>query len=173
VISEEAAMTRPRQRIRPARTGRSARRDGLQTLELVLVLPILMLVSIALFQFAVLMLVEQAVTHAATAGAREAGKGADADELVDVVEAILAPHAIKIGPHASLTLEDPTASPPIDQRGSLACPPPSTPLLDSDEVRVTVCLDLTSKPLLNALKSYGIDLMGKRFRISSVVKKEE
>ncbi len=58
-------------------------------------------------------------------------------------------------------------------RGSLACPPPSTPSIESDEVRVTVCLDLTSKPLLNALKSNGIDLMGKKFRISSVVKKEE
>ena len=166
-------MVRPPERTRPARTGRFRRRHGLQTLELVLVLPILMLVTIGVFQFAVLMLVQQAVTHAATVGAREAGKGADVEELVDVVEAILAPHDIKIGPHASVTLEDPTATSPVEQRGSLACPPPSTPSLDSDEVRVTVCLDLTSKPLLNALKSNGIDLMGKRFRISSVVKKEE
>jgi hypothetical protein len=142
------------------------------TIQVVVVLPILVLMTVAIVQFGIIVVVEQAVAHAATVGAREAGKGADADDLICVVETVLASHCIQIGPKASLVLEDPTADLPVEQRGAVPCCPPSGPSLDPDEVRVTVCVDLSKKPFLNALKCVGVDLAGRRFAASSVVKKE-
>ena len=169
----------------PRRHGKSSvfrgrrRRKGSQTLEVVFVLPILLLASIATIQFGVAMVVAQAVSHAATVGAREAGKmadtvapGVDMDELEKVIEAVLAPHGITIGAHASFVLEDPTAAVPVDQRGTLPCGHPTTPTVHPSEVRVTVCVDLSKRPFLNCLKSVGVDFTGKRFSATSLVKKE-
>ncbi len=153
-------------------TKRWSRRRALATLQVVLVLPILVLMTVAIIQFGILILVEQAVTHAATVAAREAGKGADVDQLACVVETMLCPHNVKLGPNASLVLEDLEADTPVEQRGTLPCTAPSTPSLDADEVRVTVCVELSKKPFLNALKCVGLDLAGRRFSVSSVVKKE-
>lgn len=161
--------------IDPRRTrARSERRRGMQTLEVVLILPLLLLMTIAIFQFGIMMLVQQAVTQASTVAAREAGKGADIDELVEVINRVLSPHGIVIGVDASVRLEDSEiVIPPADQqRGDLQCDSPSSPLLGPHEVRVTVCVDLTTKPMLNALRSYGVDFRCKRFQISSIVRKE-
>ena len=141
-------------------------------MELLFVLPVLLLTFLAAFQFGVTMLIEQAVTHAATVGAREAGKGGDIDDVVCVVETIMSVHDIRIGPCASVVLEDPTAATPVEQRGAFSCTPPASPALSENEVRVTVCVDLTKKPFLNALRPFGIAACGSRFVVSSVVKKE-
>jgi hypothetical protein len=142
------------------------------SLEVVCVLAILILVTVAALQFGVLLVVEQSIAHAATVSAREAGKGADMDDLVCTVESVLAPHGIVIGPHASVVLEDPEAETPVDRRGTFPCCPPSEPSVDSDEVRVTVCVDLGKKPFFSALCAFGVNLAGKRLAISSLVKKE-
>ena len=144
----------------------------MQTLEVVLVLPILLLVSLAIFQFGILVLVQQSVAHAATVTAREAGKGANVDELVGVADEILGPHCIAIGGAAAVVLEDVVAAQAIEYRGSLACNPPVEPLIYADQVRTTVCVDLVQRPFLTAIKAYCIDFSGKRFEISSAVKKE-
>lgn len=148
------------------------RRRGSITLEVALILPILLIVLIATIQYAVFTVIEQGVVHAAAVGAREAGKGATIDELVCVVEHVLAPHGIRVGAHASVMLEDPEASPPVQQRGTFPCCPATSPTLDAGEVRVTVCVDLGGKPFLNALKYIGMDYTGKPFGISSLVRKE-
>ncbi len=142
-------------------------------------LPILLIASIATIQFGIAMVVSQAVSHAATVGAREAGKmanmgapGVDMDELEMIVSKVLATHGLIIGPDASVVLEDPTAPIPVDQRGTLPCAPPSAPTVHPSEVRVTVCVDLSARPFLNCLTSFGIDFAGKRFSASSLVKKE-
>ncbi len=142
-------------------------------------LPILLAVSIATIQFGIAMVVTQAVSHAATVGAREAAKmanmgapGVDMDEVEQVVSAVLATHALIIGPDASVVVEDPTAPVPIAQRGTFPCTPPATPAIHPTEVRVTVCVDLSARPFLNALTSIGIDFAGKRFQASSLAKKE-
>ena len=151
---------------------RGDRRRGVQTLEVIVVLPIVIITTFAVFQFGIAMVVEQAVTHAATVGAREAGKGADIDELVVVVEEVLFPHGITIGTDASVVLEDPMAPSPVEQRGTVTCDPPLAPTLGVDEVRVTVCVDLGASPFLNALTSYGINFAGKQFTVSSAVRKQ-
>ncbi len=156
------------------RRNRTARRRGVSTFESILVLVVLIIASFAAFQFGLALIVKQTVSHAATVAAREAAKQspADADELVCVVNRILQEYRLQIGPDVSLVLEDPTALVPIDQRGSLTCVPPATPVLDGDEVRVTVCVSLTGGPFVNILKFYGIDYTGRTFVISSVAAKE-
>ncbi len=144
----------------------------MQTLEVVLVLPILLLVSLAVFQFGILVLVQQSVTHAATVSAREAGKGANVVEVAAAVETVLRPHCLTVGPGVAVVLEDPLALPPVQKRGVLTCNPPAAPPPRADEVRTTVCVNLTQKPFLRALEAYCIDFTGKRFEISSLVGKE-
>jgi hypothetical protein len=156
--------------VRPIRT---ARRRGVSTFESILVLVVLIIASFAAFQFGLALIVKQTVSHAATVAAREAAKEATADELVCVVNRVLQEYRLEIGPDVSLILEDPTAVVPIEERGNAAlCDPPATPVLDPDEVRVTVCVSLTGGPFVNILKFYGIDFTGRTFEISSVATKE-
>lgn len=151
---------------------RNRRRDGSITLEVALILPLLVLLTIATIQFAVFTTVEQAVVHAATVAAREAAKGASVDELVRVVETVLAPHGVAIGDSASVRLEDPQVPSGAGQRGSFPCEPAAVPSAPaSGEVRVTVSLDMGKKPFLNALKYIGIDHSGQPLSISSLAKK--
>jgi hypothetical protein len=153
------------------RRSRASRR-GATTFESILVLIVLIIASFAVFQFGLALIVKQAVSHAATVAAREAAKGADADELVQVVDRVLEGHQIKIGRDAALLLEQGPSPGQRRVRGDLPCDGPEQPEIDNDEVRVTVCVNLTARPFLNILKAYGIDFRGRTFEISSVVTKE-
>jgi hypothetical protein len=147
---------------------RAARRRGVSTFESILVLVVLIIASFAAFQFGLALIVKQAVSHAATVAAREAAKGADADELICVVNRVLQEHRLQIGTDMSLLLEVGPPPNPAEMRGMFPCTAPATPVLSFDEVRVTVCVDLTSGPFVNILKFYGIDFTGRKFEISSV-----
>ncbi|MEQ8789775.1 MAG: pilus assembly protein [Pirellulaceae bacterium] len=140
----------------------------METLQLIIALPLLVIVLFAAFQYGVLVLVQGAVTHAATVGAREAGKGVDTPTIVAAVNEVLSVHGIAIGPDATVIVERPIV--PDDVVGGLPCNAPAAPLLGPDDVRVTVCVDLTTAPLLNCLTAFdlGLDFTGKRFEISSV-----
>lgn len=148
---------------------RRTRRRGLTSIELILVLVVLILATFVSFQFAFALIVKQAVVHAATVAAREAAKGASEAELHEDIETLLSGHGITIGPNASFILEDPTPGP---LQGLLPCTPPATPIIDGDEVRVTICVSLTVDPILNILEPYGIDYTGKTFAISAVATRE-
>tara|TARA_B100000809_G_scaffold224700_1_gene235057 strand:- start:81 stop:506 length:426 start_codon:yes stop_codon:yes gene_type:complete len=141
-------------------------------MEVVMVLFLLILVSFAMFQFTTAMIIKQTVVHSATVGAREAAKDPDIDELADIVDKVLAVHNIEIGTDASIVLEDPAATLPVQKKGTLTCDPPIVPVLEPDEVRVTICVSFSAAAFMNPLKSYGADFTGKKFTISSVAKKE-
>jgi hypothetical protein len=147
-----------------------ARRRGAVTFESVLVLFVLIMASLGAVQFGLALIVKQAVSHAATVAAREAAKGADADELVCVVERILAGHLIEIGDQATLVFEDAGLAP--QTRGTLPCPPPDEPEIEGDEVRVTVCVSLDAPPFVNILSPYGVDFAGRTFTVSSLATRE-
>jgi hypothetical protein len=123
-------------------------------------------------QFGLALIVKQAVAQAAIVAAREAGKGADLDELESAIESVLAGHQIEIGDDASFVLEDAPNDPTPQQRGNLECMPPASPTLSSDEVRVTICVSLNAHPFLNILQSYGIDFADHEFSLSSVAPRE-
>lgn len=151
----------------------SRRRRGGLTLEFLLIFLILVVAVFASFQFGIAMVIRQAISHSATVAAREAGKFADADELVEVVNQILCVHQLAVGDDVSVILEDPeNLDEPVAIRGNVACDPPPEPLLVEHAVRVTVCVRLDSAPFYNALSCYGIDFSGKHFQFSSVVLKE-
>jgi hypothetical protein len=142
------------------------------TLQVVLVLPILIIASIAIIEVGFVVTLRQAVYHAATVAAREAAKGGDIDHMVCVVNAILRPHNLAVGDAVGVVLEDVTADPPIVQAGLPTCSPPTSPALNGNEVRVTVCLDLTNYPVSNTLSAFGICAGGCCIRASSVTQKE-
>jgi hypothetical protein len=152
-------------------SNRRQSRRGVATVELVMVLIVLILATFVTFQFGIALIVKQAVAHAATVAAREAAKVNPAGlvELRDDIERVLAGHQIVMGPNASFILENPS---PQMQVGDLVCMPPATPVLDADEVRVTICVSLTAHPILNILENYGIDFTGKTFTISAVATRE-
>jgi len=153
------------------------RRRGGLTLEMILLLPILILSSLAIIQFGIAMTVDQAVTHAATVAAREAAKGVtDIDDLGEIVELALEAHDIKIGDQANIVLEVGAASPVSSKGpgdGGPDCSPPSGPTLAADELRVTVCVDMSKRPYLNVMGAFGLDFSNKVFTVSAVSKVEQ
>lgn len=155
----------------PAIRRRRSQRRGVYTIEIVLVLFVLVLATFVSFQFGIALIVKQAVAHAATVAAREAAKAnpATLPELEQIIERVMAGHQIAVGSEMSFVVENPNPQP---LQGTLPCTPPATPVLDGDEVRVTVCLSLTAHPILNILDAYGIDFTGKTFAISAVATRE-
>jgi hypothetical protein len=148
---------------------RRHRRRGTSAIELIGVLVVLIVATFVSFQFGIALIVKQAVAQASIVAAREAAKGATIAEIENSIEQVLAGHQITIGSDASFVLENPTVQP---KAGALMCSPPSTPTIDGDEVRVTLCVSLTAHPILNILKVYGIDFAGRTFSISSVATRE-
>jgi len=139
---------------------------GVSTIELILVLVVLILATFVSLQFGIALIVKQAVAHAATVATREAAKGVGVSELECLINRILAGHQITIGTNASFVLEEGAVVHP--QVGTPTFTPPTVTVpLDSDEVRVTLCVNLTAHPILNILSNYGIDYTNRKFIISS------
>ncbi len=150
-------------------------RRGAIALELILTLPILVVLFVATFEYGMLMILQPAVTHAATVGAREAGKCSDIELVARVVQSIVGVNCITISDApdsgTKVILEDGTKGTTEFGDPNLDCQTPSNPL-NPDEVRVTVCVDLEATPLCDPLGAFGFSLFGCRFQVSSLVKKE-
>lgn len=151
-------------------------RRGAATLELILVVPILLIVLIFSIQFGIVAIYQATVTHSATVAAREAGKGADFETILDVVQQVLDVHGIDMElpgtpepDDIKLVLEDHGAS--NEEYGSLSCTLPGN-ALQSDQVRVTVCVDLSATRFCDALAPWGLTFAGRTFKASSLVMKE-
>ena len=151
-------------------------RRGVVTLELILVLPILVVTFIAMYEFTIVLIVNPAITHAATVAAREAGKGADVDELAEVVQAVIGVNCITVsdagGSGIKIVLEDGAALTTMFGDPDLVCETPPN-ALNPDEVRVTLCVEYEATPVCNALRDFGFSLFGRFFWASSLVKKEQ
>lgn len=188
-------MKSPRQRRRY--------RNASVTLEFILILPFLVVTLLAIAQYSVALLIRQSLTHAATVGAREAGKYEDIEEVARVVDAVLdGAHNIDVAtvtvPGGAPPLEDTVtavadsgirivmevgqpdaagrnATPYYFGDTNVTCNPPATPVVQSDEVRVTVCIDLGRSPMCNWLFSFSpdyVDFSNRYFSVSSLVRKE-
>lgn len=157
-------------------------RRGVATLELILVLPILLIVLVVSVQFGMITLYQAAVAHSATVAAREAGKCADFDTVVNAVQHIVDVHGIEIsninGSGTKVTMDryggvdenDDPLDPIVDYYGdlSLTCPPPANDP-QFGEIRVTVCVDLAATKFCDALAPWGLSFLGRTFRASSLV----
>lgn len=154
----------------PLRPSQRRRRRGGITLEAIIVILILLIATLAVFQFGFAMVVRQTTAHAATVAAREAAKGAEAAELSEIIDAVFLAHDIQIGDGASFVLEQ-GVLPPV-MLGDVDCMPPDSPTVNSDEVRVTVCVAMDQAPFINPLGPLGASFTGKTFQATSLVKTE-
>jgi len=132
-------------------------------------LMILLIAILGVFQFGSVMLFKQTVMHACIVGSRESAKGASTDEVEDSINAILANHALEIGDRATFRIEGLGAD---VIRGTLDCPALDSPVVDSDEVRVTICVDIGRRPFWNPLRFFGVDLTGRTMTVYSAAPKE-
>ncbi len=152
-----------------------SRRRGVGTLELILALPMLVIVLVAIFEFTMLMILQSTVTHSATVGAREAGKDAQMDELVEIVQAMVAPNCIVIsdepGSGTMIVLESGNGD--ITKFGdpTMNCTLPPNPV-NPDEMRVTVCVSTSATGICDALGDLGFSIWGRCLQASSLVQRE-
>jgi hypothetical protein len=152
-------------------------------------LPVLIIVTLAIFQFGILMLIYQAVVTAAVEGAREAGKGGNVNAVASVVNQILVPHGVVVtsaSTDANIIVEQsqPPAAPTVTMLNGNPCYPPTGVPLSTihRETRVTFSLSLvpqgaasawgTRQGVPNWLSVFGFSLVGKRFEVSSLVRTE-
>ncbi len=166
-----------------ARFGRqNSGRRGVVTLEFILVFPILLIVTVAGFEFGILVLVNQAVASSAVEGAREAAKiGTTPDEVAETVQQYLVVHGVIFTTNgtnnadpARVTIEGDlvTGDPFMGQRGNTTIPcTPNGTVPATDEVRVTVCVNVTNaaglSPVPDLLEAFGFSLQGRVFEVSS------
>jgi len=116
-------------------------------------------------------------------------KGEPIDVIGRVVDNVLIVHCLDIadengdpipnsGMRVLLETGDPLGGSPLVQSfgdASVECDVPDGPDVQPDEVRVTVCIDLSKPPMCNFLFNFGLTELtfeGKRLVISSLVKKE-
>lgn len=162
------------------RTCRSRR--GIEVLEIILALPVLLIATIALIELGVLMVFDQTVVTASTKGAREAGKGANITEIRDVVNTFLGVHGVAITEASNtgnIVLEVGTAGGPVvTSVNSNPCTPPGPAVVDG-EVRVTVGVELLNPlfpseapPVPDALATFGFSLSGRSLKSSTLVRQE-
>jgi Flp pilus assembly protein TadG len=160
----------------------TAGRRGVETLEVVLALPVLLIATIAVFEFGFLILVHQAVTTAAVEGVREAAKDQSTTEATALeVQRILGVHEMSFATTGTNTTDDVRVvverfGSPTDQVGntSLLCSPQGITLLPN-QIRVTVCIRMTNangRPVPNWLSSLGFTLVDRRLEASALASAE-
>lgn len=163
----------------------AARRRGAVSLEFIFGVMILTLLTWGIVEYGVLMLCRHSVAQAATLAAREAAKMPDdvtANVAAqDTVTGVLQPlHQLPLQPGVGdsgvvLILE--YGDDPVQETGDpnlfAVSDPPANPLTPAD-VRVTVCVDMTAGPMINALSIFGSgsSYLGKVFRATAVCQKE-
>lgn len=163
---------------------RESRRRGALVLEMLLAVPILVALLVAAVQYMAVIVVESAITQASIVGAREAGKAATVQQIVDSMNVVLAAHNIQLnsaGSGTKIVIENrPGATTTIESYGDsgLTCVPPTTPstatIVSANEVRVTLCVAFSApksngKPLIGPYNAFGFMFGNRKFQTSSVV----
>ena len=164
---------------------RRNRRGGSVTLEFIMAFPILFIATLAIFEFGILMLVEQAVVTAAIEGSREGAKlGATTDCVAKKVQSILGVPCLVFDTMMSqpnsgdaLVIIEDGSGLISGERGNLSIQcTPEGPVPSSRQIRVTVCVPVTDisgcKPVPDWLSYFGFSLQNKVFRVSSVANLE-
>ena len=157
-----------------------AGRRGVVTLESILVLPPLLILVVAVLEFGIAMQVLQAVTVASLEGARAAAReNATTNSVAERVSEFLAVHDIAFSTTATNTsdavrvvVEGTTVS---GERGntSIPCTANGAVLLPANQVRVTVCIQMTDpslsdRPVPDWLSSFGFTTANRQIEVSSI-----
>jgi hypothetical protein len=131
---------------RPAHPETKTRR-GFQTLELLFVLPLVLVLFVAALQYGRASVIQSAMTQAATVASREAGKGADVQDIARAVNGVLAPYGIEIDDSADsglkIVLQDGCGQP--TQYGDPNWALPEASSVQPDEVLTSVCMKFSAR----------------------------
>ena len=156
-------------------------RRGLLTLEMLFVLPFVLLLFVAALQYGRALVIHSAMTQAATVAAREAGKGADVEDIARAANCILASHGIEIngvaGSGLKIVLHDGCRS--ATQYGDPNWALPDSPSLRPEEVLATVCMKFNarhtdgSRVVANTFGLLGAAFQDDQFCVRCLVKKQD
>lgn len=137
----------------------SFRRRGVVTLQAILALPILIIVTLAGIQIAIVMQVQQTVSSAVLEGAHVAANGSHFNGVVDAVGRILEVHGIDLGDEDAYLIELERFGEPVRRRGrSDFAGRRSFPPLHAGQIRVNVYLaisDVNGNPVPDWLRTFG------------------
>jgi hypothetical protein len=161
--------------------GTSNKRRGLQALELLFVVPVLMVLLLTAVQCGRAMMVRSGVVHAATMAAREAGKGAGIDDVAQAVNCVLAAHGIAVsdrrGSGTKVVVQDGRGT--VRQYGDPSMTVLPAPALRDDETLATVWIKFDAKRtdgrrlLASSCGVLGLAFGEDRLSASSLVKKQQ
>ncbi len=150
-------------------------------LEGVLVLAPLLIITLAILEFSIAMVVEQAIVSAASEGARAAARqSATTTTIAESVDKILEVHDVAFDPtgmnatdDVQVSIEDGSGILGIaGTRGNttLTCTPTGGALA-ANQVRVTVCVTMTNasdQPVPDWLDTFGFTTSGRQFEVSAI-----
>ena len=148
-------------------------RRGAVVLELILALPVLIIATVAVLEFGIIVLVQQAIVTAATEGVREAARGSSPNAVAAVVDRFLTVHNFAGStagtPDARVDVEVGPASSTVGD-ATIPCTPTGPAALNTYETRVTVCVRVTDgdRPVPDWLSYFGFSLTGKTYQISAL-----
>jgi Flp pilus assembly protein TadG len=159
---------------------RRAARRAVLVLQLLVVLPLLLITTLACFEFGMVFMVDQALLTAATQGARIAAKGGGMTNVVAAVNQTLSVYGIQIqssSSDANIVLEKAGSS--TVNYTSVSCTPAGPTLQTTPaETRVTVCLAyraaasnsawLAGRSIPDWLQVYGFSWGSTQFRVSAL-----
>jgi Flp pilus assembly protein TadG len=127
-----------------------------------LVFPILLIAALGAFQFAESIALKQAVVSAAEEGAREAAKGAEPEQVADVVQTMLGPYRLAVSPTSGVRVDVERGNQsPATTLGDSTLPAPSPSLAGSllaNEFRVTVQASGAAVGIPDLLSGLGVSL---------------
>jgi len=137
----------------------SSLKRGIVVLQVILVLPILLIVTLAGIQLALVMQLQQSVSSAVLEGAHAAAYGENFPTVVDAVGRILEVHGIDLNDEDSYLIELERFGEPVRRRGrSDFAGERSFPPLHVGEIRVNLFLaisDGNGRPVPDWLRTFG------------------
>ena len=146
---------------------RSRQRQGVEVLELILVLPILFLTLIAGVQFSSVIAVDSTLSQASMEASRLAAIGCAESEIDDRVNEFLAVHSTALGAGARIVIEDETGIVQSSGDASLTSSTIGSPVTPGS-VRATLLVSTDAQPIPNLLRNDCVDFSGKQSEHVSV-----
>lgn len=154
-----------------------SRRRGVIALELLIIIPVLFIGTLAVFEFALLGVAMQMVAHAAHEGARTSALiGGDTTAVLNRIDTILAVQGIAVtGGQAGVRIEDSGSSTDHGNLGIIFDPRVNGPAPVAGDVRVTVMVPLliaNHRPVPNWLAGFGFDWGNMVLHYSAMTREE-
>lgn len=154
----------------------------MNSIHLLLILPLMLMGTLAVLQFALITVVESGVQSAARAGADVASRGGRMPQILAAIESVLATHGVEVPESAGpargnllVVVELPELDDPLIAGNPTIEMTPTGPTLRSGELRVTICVRLNGgqeDPVPNWLRFVGFSMEGHQVLSSALAVRE-